>query len=104
MRSCKRIPLKVKFLVVGHDPTGATFETEAETIVLSPIGGCFSFDQDVKEGDYLRLVASTGRSFTVNVRWFKRDAGCSLRYVGFKLMEPRNGWVIADGSQLRARA
>jgi hypothetical protein len=27
-----------------------------------------------------------------------------LRYVGFRLLEPKVGWVIADGSHLRARA
>jgi hypothetical protein len=104
MRTAKRIPLKVKFMVVGQNSTGTTFESEAETLVVSPIGGCFIFDQDVKEGDNLRLVASNGRSFTANVRWFKYDASCNLRYVGFRLLEPRTGWVIADGSQLKARA
>ncbi|HVN82798.1 MAG TPA: hypothetical protein VMW38_27695 [Terriglobia bacterium] len=104
MRTAKRIPLKVKFTVVGQNSTGTSFESEAETLVVSPIGGCFIFDQDVKEGDNLRLVASNGRAFTANVRWFKYDASCNLRYVGFRLLEPRTGWVIADGSQLRARA
>lgn len=104
MRAAKRIPLKVKFMVLGQDSTGTPFESEAETIVVSPIGGCLMFDQDVKEGDNLKLLASNGRSFTADVRWFKYDASCNLRYVGFKLLEPRTGWVIADGSQLRARA
>lgn len=104
MRSAKRIPLKVRFQVVGRDLSGAPFESEAETIVVSPIGGCFSFDQDVREGDDLRLIASNGLTFRANVRWFKFDAACNLRYVGFRLLEPKVGWVIADGSHLRARA
>ena len=100
MRMARRIPLKVKFTVSGRDSAGSTFESEAETVVVSPIGGCLIFDQDVKEGDDLKLVSSNGRSFSANIRWFKHDTNCNLRYVGFKLLEPRTGWVIADGNQL----
>ncbi len=104
MRTAKRIPLKVKFLVVGQDTSGNPFETEGETLVVSPIGGCLSLTQDVREGDNLKLVASNGKTFTANVRWFKCDVSCNLRYVGFRLLEPKMGWVIADGTQLTVRA
>lgn len=87
----------MKLLVVGKDQAGCTFEEQAETLVVSSAGGCFSFLRDVKEGDNLRLVHSCGRSFIANVRWFKFDPASQLRYVGFKLSEPKTGWVVADG-------
>ena len=39
------------------------------------------------EGENLKLVASNGKTFTASVRWFKYDASCNLRYVGFRLLE-----------------
>ena len=98
IRTSKRIHLKVKFLIGGEDEEGRAFEEEAETLVVSPAGGCFTFFRDVKEGDNLRLIHSCGRSFIANVRWFKFDLVSQLRYVGFKLSEPRTGWVVADGN------
>jgi hypothetical protein len=98
IRASKRIHLKVMFLIVGEDEAGCDFEEQAETLVVSPAGGCFTFFRDVKEGDNLRLIHSCGRSFIANVRSFRFDPISRLRYVGFKLSEPKIGWVVADGN------
>jgi hypothetical protein len=92
----KRVPLKIRFKVVGHDEYGFPFENEAETVDVGPGGGCLTFDKDVKTGENLRLYSPKGDLFLVNVRWFKYDMRSDRRYVGFKLLEPARGWVVEN--------
>src|SRR5262245_24195855 len=90
----KRIPLQIRFRVIGNDEYGFPFEKEAVTVDVGPGGGCLIFDKDVKTGDNLRLYSPKGDLFLVNVRWFKYDMRSDRRYVGFKLLEPARGWVV----------
>jgi hypothetical protein len=99
----KRIPLRIRFKVVGHDEYGFPFENEGVTVDVSPGGGCLTFDKDVKTGENLRLYSPKGSLFLVNVRWFKYDMRSNRRYVGFKLLEPARGWVIESSNDERFR-
>ena len=92
----KRIPLKIRFKVVGQDEYGFPFENDAVTVDVGPGGGCLTFDKDVKTGENLRLYSPKGCLFLVNVRWFKYDMRSDRRYVGFKLLEPVRGWVVEN--------
>lgn len=90
----KRVPLKIRFKVVGHDEYGFPFENEAETVDVGPGGGCLTFDKDVKTGENLRLYSPKGDLFLVNVRWFKYDMRSDRRYVGFNFWNRRvAGWL-----------
>jgi len=97
----KRIPLKIRFKVVGQDEYGFPFENDAVTVDVGPGGGCLAFDKDVKTGENLRLYSPKGCLFLVNVRWFKYDMRNNRRYVGFKLLEPARGWVVESSSDER---
>jgi hypothetical protein len=90
-----RIPLRIRFRVAGWDENGFPFENEAETVDVSAGGGCLIFDKDVKKGENLQLYGPNGSLFLVNVRWSKYDMQDNTRYVGFKLVEPTQGWVIS---------
>jgi hypothetical protein len=90
----KRIPLRIRFKVVGQDEYGFPFENDAETVDVGPGGGCLTFNKDVRTGENLQLYSPKGYLFLVNVRWFKYDMRSNKRYVGFKLLEPARGWVV----------
>jgi hypothetical protein len=96
-RPCKRVPLRIRFRVMGRDEYGFAFEDYAETVDISASGGCLVLGKDIKKGENLRLYSAKGAAFLINVRWFRYDMRKDIRYLGFELLEPLEKWVLANG-------
>jgi hypothetical protein len=101
--SCpRRVPMKIEFKVVGTDENGGLFEDRVQTVNVSAGGGCLLFHRDARPGEILQLFSPKGIMFTAQVRWFELDPRSNLRFLGFKLVEPLDMWVLSGGgSSLR---
>ena len=99
IRSSRRLPIKIRFIVRGRDTSGHVFTTAGETTLVSNNGGRLLFDKDVNEGQNLKLADPNGMSFGVNVRYFDYDAVNNRRVVGFRVIEPRS-WGQNDMTHL----
>ena len=93
----KRIPLRIRFKVIGRDENGFVFEEYAESVDVSAGGGCLIFMKDIKKGENLKLYSPKGGLFLVSVRWFRYDMRKNVRYFGFQLAKQGNPWVLTDG-------
>ena len=96
--------MKIEFRVMGRDESGSPFEDYVQTVDVSAGGGCFIFPRKVLPGESLQVFSPKGVSFTVHVCWFRLDPRKNLRYIGFKLIEPLEKWVLSSGDQLPQRA
>ena len=90
--------MKIRFKVTGTDENGLPFEDYAETVDVSPGGGCLIFAKEIKKGQNLKVYSPNGASFIVKVRWFKYDTRKKVRYLGFQLVEPLEKWVVSNGA------
>ncbi|HEU0047099.1 MAG TPA: hypothetical protein VFQ43_05795 [Nitrososphaera sp.] len=63
IRSSRRLPIKIRFIVRGRDTSGHVFTTAGETTLVSNNGGRLLFDKDVNEGQNLKLADPNGMSF-----------------------------------------
>ena len=100
----KRIPLRIRFKVMGKDENGFVFEEYAESVDVSTGGGCLIFMKDIKKGENLKLYSPKGGLFLVSVRWFRYDMRKNVRYFGFQLASPGNPWVLTNGETKAGRS
>jgi len=99
----RRVPMKIEFRVVGQDEAGCLFEDQVQTVNVSAGGGCLIFRRNIKPGETLQLFSPKGIMFTAHVCWFKLDPRNNLRFLGFKLLEPLERWVLSSGDYLLRR-